>query len=123
MRGNIASVMLGLLVLLPGMVVSGFMPELDVLPFWGWCLVTAFGGLLAGAIGIEQRPLLGAVSGFVGCLGTVPAILFYVDWRSSLSDTFMTIEFVVPMLVAMVPGFVVFAIGKRMLPGADEAAA
>ncbi|MEZ4323258.1 MAG: hypothetical protein R3F61_37690 [Myxococcota bacterium] len=107
-RMNAGIVVFTLTTVIPGMIVGGFMPEADVLPLWGWALLGLVGGAAAGAIAGERRPLLSAVCGAISGPLVAPATVAYVAMRISLSNTFWSVELLIPVLVAAIPGGLLF---------------
>lgn len=114
-RARAGSIVAGLFVMIPALIVTGFMPELDVLPWWAWLGVCALGGAASGALWDERRPLLGAAAGLVGGGCVLAATVAYILFRAELSDTFLTVEFVIPMLIGALPGGVIHWVGHRVL--------
>ena len=50
---------LGIIVtVLPGMMLSGFLPKADIMPLLGWLGVAAGGTAIAGAIATPHRPIM-----------------------------------------------------------------
>lgn len=92
--------------IIPGMIVSGFMPDWNVLPFEVWLSIAAVGGAAGGAVWAEdQRWPVGLLSGGIGGAGVVGVTFAYVVWRSAYSQTFWSIELVLPALVGLVPAW------------------
>ena len=56
--------------LFPGMIVSGFMPELNVLPAIGWLSIAMVGAGVAGALAAPPpRRIRGAIAGAIPLRG------------------------------------------------------
>jgi hypothetical protein len=103
--------------LIPGMIVSGFMPEWNVLPFAGWLGIAAGGAAIAGAIA-TPRWLRGAVAGTLIGAGMLLGIWLYVAIRAGLtgSHTFLKLELVIGALIGGAPGMLLFSKWARMQP-------
>ena len=117
LREKSGPVVLGLFVMVPGLIVSGFMSEWDVLPWWGWMLVSMAGGGVGAALMDEDHPIIGGVAGVVGGGTALVATVAYVMLRAELSDTFFSLEFVVPLLVGALPALAIRWVGVRLLGG------
>lgn len=95
--------------LIPGMIVSGFMPKWNVLPIAGWVAVAAVGAAIAGAI---ATPLLvrGAISGAIMGVGVMLGLWLYVQLRTALLGdvAFLKFELAVGGLIGALPGFVLY---------------
>lgn len=97
--------------LFPALTASGFSPDANALPLWLWAAISAVGSAIAGAIyGSENgtvKPL--AAAGFVTGFLVVFTVDGYVQLRSVISHTFVSIEFFIPYGIAMIPGAMVFS--------------
>ena len=74
----------------------------------GWVAVATVGGAIGGAIYDEHAPAKTAVCGALAGCGTVLAIPYYTEMRASLSDTFLSAEFVIPMVIGSLPGIALY---------------
>ncbi len=96
--------------LIPAMIVAGFMPEWDVLPFVGWLAIATVGAGVAGAI---ATPLWGrgAVAGALAGAGVMVGIVVYVAVRGALTDhhTYLSIELVIGALLGAAPGMILYS--------------
>lgn len=103
--------------IVPAMIVAGFMPEWDVLPFAGWLAIATLGAGLAGAI---ATPLWarGAVSGALAGAGALVGIVVYVAVRGGLTDhhTYLSIELVIGALLGAAPGMILYSKWARVTP-------
>lgn len=101
--------------IIPAMIVSGFMPDWNVLPFELWLSLAAVGGAVGGFVWAEgQRWPVGILSGGIGGAGVVGATFAYVSWRVAFSETFWSIELVLPALVGLLPAWGLYrALGAR----------
>jgi hypothetical protein len=104
--------------IIPGMIVSGFMPAWDVLPFQLWLAIATAGAAVAGAIA-TPRTLRGAVAGAVAGAGVMLGIFAYVALRAGISGnhTFLKLEIMIGALVGAVPGALLYAKWARVRPG------
>ena len=109
-RQKMAGGIMGLGVI-TAMVANNFMPELNVLPWAAWVAIAALLGAVGAGVGAEKGTWLaaglGAVGGALGVVGTG----LYVDLRSSISHTFWTAEFAIPVFIIAFP---LAAIHKRL---------
>ncbi len=100
--------------IIPGMIVSGFMPEWDVLPVAGWIAIAVIGSAIAGAI---ATPLVvrGAVSGAITGVGMMIGLWLYVVLRSALTghNTFLKVELVIGGLLGAAPGLLLYGAWAR----------
>lgn len=97
--------------LIPGMIVSGFMPDWNVLSFEAWIAIAAAGGAAGGYLWAEdQRWNVGLLSGAVAGAGTVAALFFYVLFRVEWSSTFWSIELVIPAMIGLLPGWILYRV-------------
>ena len=96
-------------IILPGMIVSGFMPEWNVLPFHLWLIIATLGGALGGALAVEKR-IPGLISGALVGAGALFGIITYVSIRASLTgnNTFLKIELALGALIGAIPGLLVY---------------
>ena len=108
-RENIATWVGIIATLFPGMMVSGFMPNWNVLPVAGWVVVAMVGSAIAGAI---ATPLMvrGAISGIVAGLGMMIGLWMYVAIRSALTgnNTFFKLELAIGGLLGAAPGMLLY---------------
>ena len=120
MRQNVGLVIFTITAGIPGLILGGIMPEINVLPLWGWLLFACVGTGIAGAIAGERRPLLLAgIGAFTGPLMLV-SIVFYIEMRASLSDTFLSVEFLIPGVLACLPGIGLWKLADVVRPLPDE---
>lgn len=99
----------GIGIVIPSMILSGFLPGAEMLPLAAWLAIC--GG--AGAVGtaIAQPPRIASfVAGAIGGACIPLAMIAYVELRIQLSDTFFTLEFIIPGLVGAVPGIIAFKV-------------
>ena len=100
--------------IIPGMIVSGFMPEWNVLPYAGWFAIAAIGSAIAGAI---ATPMIvrGAISGAIAGVGMMIGLWLYVVLRSSLTGnhTFFKIELAIGGMLGAAPGLVLYGAWAR----------
>ncbi len=98
----------------PGLMVSGFMPDWNVLPFGGWLAIAGVGSAIAGAIA-TPRLVRGAIAGLLAGLGAMFGLWLYVMVRSALipSNTFFNLELVIGGMLGAAPGLVLFAAWAR----------
>lgn len=98
----------GLVATLAGLVAKGFLAGLEISALEAM-LVSAFAGAVAGALSTSSR-MRGAIVGLVGSVGIVLGIIGYTEARYRLfpSETFWAFEFVIGMLVGVVPGIVLW---------------
>jgi hypothetical protein len=106
--------------LVPAMIVAGFMPDWDVLPFAGWLAIAAVGGAIAGAIA-TTRPLIGVLSGALMGAGVLVGIWGYVNARAALTGnaTFFKLELAIGALLGAAPGAILYWTAARD-PDSDE---
>lgn len=97
----------GVGVVLPSMIVSGFMPEWNVLPLAVWVAISAVCCGLGMAVAHTPR-----IASFVGGAvagGCIPfALIGYVYVRVMLTETFLNIELVIPGIIGALPGFGIY---------------
>lgn len=98
----------------PALIVCGFAPDFDVLPYVGW-LVIAGGGAALGIALYTREWVHGAVAGgLIGC-GALLGIEGYIAARDLLirSDTFLDWELLIGACVGAIPGFVYLTLMRR----------
>lgn len=113
---TLGSIVLGVGVVIPAMIITGFMPEWDVLPLWAWTVIAALSGGIGIALLVERLRGLAFMAGFIGGAGALIGMVIYVPLRAQLSESFFTIEFVIPCVLGGLPGFILYGIGSRLLP-------
>lgn len=95
--------------ILPGMIVTGFVPNLFHLPFACWLLVAAVGSAVAGVI---STPLAfrGLITGAVSGVGVMLGILAYVFARFIFTDdtVFNNYEIGLGGILGAVPGSLLY---------------
>lgn len=123
LRQKVGPVVIGLLCFIPAMIVSGFMPDWDVLEPWQWAALSTAGGALGGALLAEGRAVTGAVAGLVSGALVIPLVVWYVDMRAGLGSTYFSIEFLIPGLVAFLPGWGLYTLAERLWPSTPEPSA
>jgi len=103
--------------IVPGLIVSGFMPEWDVLPFHVWLGIATAGAAVAGAIA-TPRTLRGAISGAVAGAGVMLGIFAYVALRAGITGnhTFLKLEILIGVLIGCVPGVLLYLKWARAEP-------
>ncbi|NEQ97225.1 MAG: hypothetical protein F6K30_10960 [Cyanothece sp. SIO2G6] len=96
--------------IIPGMMLSGFLPGADVLPLLGWLGIAAGGAAIAGAIA-TPRWLRGAIAGALIGIGVLVGLLLYIELRTMIlnSDTFLRLEIAIGAGLGAIPGFILFA--------------
>jgi dolichol kinase len=104
-RKKIGTYVFAFATIIPALIVSGFMPDWNVLPFWGWGLIAAIGGALGGFIWGEGREWQAALAGFVSGFSCILALEGYVHIRNHISHTYLSIELLIPFGLAMLPGY------------------
>jgi hypothetical protein len=97
-------------IVVPGLIMAGFMPAFNVLPAFGWILMAMIGSGGAGAIATPRRWLQGTLSGAVIGGGALLGILLYVELRSSLIQTpfFLRLEIAIGAILGAIPGSILF---------------
>jgi hypothetical protein len=102
----------------PAMIVSGFMPEWNVLPLFGWVAIAAVGAAVGGAIA-TPKTVRGLVAGAAMGIGVLLGVYAYVAVRGAVSGhhTFLKLEVVVGALIGAAPGMWLYA--KWARPQAD----
>lgn len=97
-------------IILPGMIVSGFMPNWNVLPFVVWWGIAILSGAIGGFL-IGTPRLAAAIAGGVVGAGALLGVAFYVDVRSLVitSETYFTFELLIGALIGSGPGLVLFS--------------
>jgi hypothetical protein len=100
--------------LIPAMIVSGFMPDWNVLPVGGWVAIATIGAGISGAI---ATPLTarGALCGAMAGAGALGGMWLYAEVRSALtgSNTFMKLELVIAGLLGGLPGLLLYNVWAR----------
>jgi hypothetical protein len=96
--------------IIPAMIVSGFMPDWDVLPFGVWLAIASTGAAVAGAIATPKL-IRGAIAGGLTGAGILVGVWLYVEIRAWLTGhaTFMKLELVIGAILGGTPGFLLFA--------------
>lgn len=109
-----------LFAIIPSMIVSGFMPEWNVLPELGWLGITAAGTAIAGAIA-TPRTLPGMISGMLAGTGMMVASWKYVGLRQAVidSNTYYNFELVIAGLIGAAPGMLLYFAWARVPPAAS----
>ncbi|TWT32945.1 hypothetical protein Enr8_27610 [Blastopirellula retiformator] len=99
-----------ILVFPPAAIAGGFLPQLNVLPFWGWLAIAMIGGSISVVI-VSGWPLHGTIAGLMLGLGAVLAAYFYGYVRLTLlgSSYFFFAEPFVASVVGMIPSFIYLA--------------
>jgi hypothetical protein len=93
--------------MIPSTIVSEFWPAWNVLPLRAWA---AIGGASGGiGMAISYSPRSAAFAGGVVAGVCIPfALVLYVFVRSKLSDTFWSLEFIIPGVLGAIPGIGVY---------------
>ena len=118
LRQKAGAVIGGVGALLPAMIVTGFLPQANIVPLPLWFAVSAACGAVGGALFVERRPgvgvLLGALTGMLCLLMTIT----YVQARATLSDSLYKFEFAIPLLLSPLPAWAIW----RLLDGGPMSA-
>ena len=93
----------------PGMIVAGFMPLWDVLPFTGWLTIATLGSGIAGAIA-TPRAARGAIAGGLAGGGALVGLIAYTAIRYAIIpvDTFLHLELAIGALLGALPGLALY---------------
>jgi hypothetical protein len=99
--------------MIPGLTISGFWPEWNVLSLGAWMAIAAAGGAAGGALFMPElgRWYIGAVGGLVAGPGSLYATVWWAAGRDSLWNA----ELVLVGAVGSVPGILLGAILYRWL--------
>ncbi|EAQ80309.1 hypothetical protein [Blastopirellula marina] len=94
-------------IILPSMIVSGFMPEWNALPYFVWLAIAGAGGAVGAAI-YTLRWIHGGIGGAVMGVGAVVGVHAYVILRSMLIDSgnFFSLELLIGAGLGALPGLV-----------------
>lgn len=114
MRQKLALALGSACTMVPAMIVTGFMPEWDVLPLTGWLTIATLGSGLAGAIG-AARSARGAIAGGLTGGGAMLGIMAYMAIRSAILpiDTYLRLEFAIGAVFGAIPGMLLFRFWVR----------
>lgn len=106
---NIGLAIGSLATVVPGMIMSGFMPEFNVLPTWGWMAIATVGSMFGGMVAAEHR-IPGAITGGVVGLGALLGVVFYSTFRMWVfpTDTVLRLELALAALIGSAPGMIAF---------------
>lgn len=111
----------GIGIIIPSMIVSGFMPLWDVLPFPVWLLIT--GGLGGVGMAVAHQPRVASMIGGAVAGVCIPfALIGYVELRIMLSDTFLNVELVIPGIIGALPGFGLYKLISSAVDSGSEKA-
>jgi hypothetical protein len=104
--------------IIPAMIVSGFMPEWNVLPLGGWLAIATTGAGIAGAIA-TPRTLRGVAAGALVGAGALLGVVAYVEIRAGLTGhyTFLSLEIAIGALLGGLPGALLYMKWARVRPG------
>ena len=107
-------------VIIPGMIVSDFMPEWNVLPFSVWLSIAGVGSAIGAAIA-TKRFFIGSVCGAIAGVGAIIGVYKYVDIRLFFtgSDVFLIFELVLAAAIGSAPGFILYLISVK-ITASDE---
>lgn len=96
-------------IVVPGLNVSGFMPDWNVLPFSVWLSIAATGTAVGFAI-YTKRSTLGLFAGAIIGAGAMMGIYRYVDLRFALtgSKNFMNLEILLGCALGALPGLLLY---------------
>ena len=96
-------------IIIPGMIVTGFMPDMNILPSYGWTAVGMAGAAL-GCVISTKKILLGSVCGGLVGAGAILGLTTYVDIRVYLTgtSTFYSLELLIGGLIGAVPGILLY---------------
>ncbi|MEL7224398.1 MAG: hypothetical protein AAGL17_05935 [Cyanobacteria bacterium J06576_12] len=110
-RQNVALMVGGAATIVPGMIMSGFMPEWDVLPATSWLAIAAIGSAVGGVIGFPRQWLRASIAGAITGSGALIGLILYVYFRTLVidSDTFIRIELAIGPLLGALPGGALFS--------------
>ncbi|MBI2194095.1 MAG: hypothetical protein HYU36_19135 [Planctomycetes bacterium] len=111
----------GAVTIIPAMIVSGFMPKWNMLPFTGWLAIATVGAGIAGAIA-TPRWARGALAGALAGAGVLLGMSLYVALRAALTgnNTFLKIELGIGAVLGAAPGMLLFTHWARVKPGEDD---
>lgn len=130
-RQQVGLLLLLLSSVLPGLVITGFIPDFGVLTYSlsTWIIISIVGGAIAGSLFMNTMKYwyLGAITGILISPGMLIATYYYTLARTHL----FSIEIIIPMLLGALPGlcflFVVNALyfkkskrAKNMLPAGQS---
>ena len=101
--------------IIPAMIVSGFMPDWNVLPSVGWFGIATVGAGIAGAIATPLW-LRGAIAGALIGAGVLLGIWRYVIIRAGITGhhTFLKIEIALGAILGAIPGILLFSNWARV---------
>ena len=93
----------------PSMIVAGFMPLWDVLPFAGWLTIATLGSGIAGAIG-TPRAARGAIAGGLIGGGALLGLVAYTIVRYAIIpvDSFLHLELAIGACLGAIPGWLLY---------------
>ena len=96
-------------VLVPALIVSGFMPVFNILPFSAWLTIATIGSSIGGAI-YTKRLYLGLISGGLSGAGALLGIKYYVFFRHFFIEghTFSSLEILIGAALGAIPGIATF---------------
>jgi len=89
--------------LIPAMIVSGFFPEWDVLPFSTWVIIASIGTGLVLSL-IVPKWYKGMIVGIIAALGVLYGLHYYVILRTELTGSYMVMRIEI-ILAALIGGF------------------
>jgi len=116
---KIGSLIAGVGIVFPSMILAGFMPDWNVLPLAGWIAISATAGAVGACIAWPPRIasfLRGAIAGIVIPFALIP----YVAFRLALGNTFFNLELIIPGLIGALPGWLAYkGISWAFTPGDD----
>lgn len=100
---------------IPAMILSGFFPEWNVLPFYNWVLIAAIGTGICAAL-LVPHWYKGLLTGAMIAIGALHGLYYYVPLRVAFfsNATILRIEIVLAVLIGAVPGIILlFAWGVK----------
>lgn len=100
---------------IPAMILSGFFPEWNVLPFENWVLIATIGTGICTAF-LVPRWYKGLLTGAIIALGALYGLYYYVPFRIAFisNSAIFRIEIALAVLIGAIPGVIVlFAWGLK----------
>lgn len=107
--GKIGGWIVMISVIIPGMIVAGFMPDWNILPSYGWLTVSVVGAGAGCAIATKRLFLGSFCGGLVGA-GAITGLTTYVDIRIYFikSTSIYSLELLIGAIIGAVPGLLLY---------------